>query len=34
MNASDNYLLAKALHEEIERITDQSIQYAVPENSQ
>ena len=34
MNASDNYLLAKALREEIKRINDQSIQYAVLENSQ
>ena len=34
MNTSDNYLLAGALHEEIKKITDQPIQYAVLENSQ
>ena len=33
MNTSDNYLLARALHEEIKKITDQPIQYAVLENS-
>ncbi len=33
MNTSDNYLLARALHEEIKKITDPPIQYAVLENS-
>ena len=34
MNTSDNYLLARALHEEIKKITDQPIQYAVLGNFQ
>ena len=34
LNTSDNYLLARALHEEIKKITDQPIQYAVLGNSQ
>lgn len=29
MNASDNYLLAKTLHEEIKKITDQPVNYVV-----
>ena len=34
MNASDNYLLAKTLHEEIEKNTDQHVKYVVIENAQ
>jgi len=34
VNASDNYLLAKALHEEIKKITDQPVKYVVLENAQ
>ena len=34
MNASDNYLLAKTLHEEIKKITDQPVKYVVIENAQ
>lgn len=34
VNASDNYLLAKALHEEIKKITDQKVKYVVLENAQ
>ena len=34
MNASDNYLLAKTLHEEIKKITDQPVKYVVLENAQ
>ena len=34
MNMSDNYLLAKTLHEEIEKITDQHVKYVVLENAQ
>lgn len=33
-NASSNYLLAKALHVEIKKITDKPIKYVVLENSQ
>ena len=33
-NAGDNYLLAKALHEEIKQITDQPVKYVVLENAQ
>lgn len=33
-NASSNYLLAKAFHEEIKRITDKPVKYVVLENSQ
>ncbi|MGV6827216.1 MAG: MBL fold metallo-hydrolase [bacterium] len=33
-NAGDNYILAKALHEEIEKITDKPIRYVVLENGQ
>ncbi|MBD3841252.1 MAG: MBL fold metallo-hydrolase [Campylobacterales bacterium] len=33
-NASSSYLLAKALHEEIKRITDKPIKYVILENSQ
>jgi hypothetical protein len=34
MNASDNSLLAKALHEEIKKITNQPVKYVVLENTQ
>ena len=34
MNASDNYLLAKTLHEEIKKITDQPVKYVILENAQ
>ena len=34
VNAGDNYLLARALHEEIRRITDQPVRYVVLENAQ
>ena len=34
MNAGDNYLLAKTLHEEIEKITDHPVKYVVLENVQ
>ena len=34
VNAGDNYLLAKALHEEIRKITDQPVLYVVLENGQ
>lgn len=34
INASDNYLLARALHEEIRKITDQPVRYVVLENGQ
>ena len=34
VNAGDNYLLAKALHDEIKKITDQSVKYVVLENGQ
>lgn len=34
VNASDNYLLAKALHEEIKALTDQPVKYVVLENGQ
>jgi len=34
VNASDNYLLAKALHEEIKKLTDQPVKYVVLENGQ
>jgi len=34
MNAGDNYLLAKALHDEIKKITDQPVNYVVLENGQ
>jgi glyoxylase-like metal-dependent hydrolase (beta-lactamase superfamily II) len=34
VNASDNYLLAKALHKEIKTITDQPVRYVVLENGQ
>lgn len=34
MNASDNYLLAKALHEEIRKLTDLPVKYVVLENAQ
>lgn len=34
VNASDNYLLAKALHEEIKKVTDQKVKYVVLENAQ
>lgn len=34
VNAGDNYLLAKALHEEIKKITDQPVRYVVLENGQ
>ena len=34
MNAGDNYLLAKTLHEEIKKITDQPVKYVVLENAQ
>ena len=34
MNASDNCLLTKALHEEIKKITNQPVKYVVLENTQ
>jgi glyoxylase-like metal-dependent hydrolase (beta-lactamase superfamily II)/rhodanese-related sulfurtransferase len=34
VNASDNYLLARSLHEEIQKITDQPVRYVVLENGQ
>jgi len=34
VNAGDNYLLAKALHEEITKLTDQPVKYVVLENGQ
>ena len=34
VNAGDNYLLAKALHDEIKTITDQPVKYVVLENAQ
>ena len=34
INAGDNYLLAKALHDEIKKITDQPVKYVVLENEQ
>ena len=34
INAGDNYLLARALHEEIKQITDQPVKYVVLENGQ
>ncbi|WP_018866513.1 MULTISPECIES: rhodanese-like domain-containing protein [unclassified Thioalkalivibrio] len=34
MNAGDNYLLAKSLHQEIKAITDQPVKYVVLENAQ
>jgi glyoxylase-like metal-dependent hydrolase (beta-lactamase superfamily II)/rhodanese-related sulfurtransferase len=34
VNASDNYLLARSLHEEIRRITDQPVRFVVLENGQ
>lgn len=34
VNAGDNYLLARALHEEIKKITDQPVKYVVLENGQ
>ena len=34
VNAGDNYQLAKALHEEIRKITDQPVKYVVLENGQ
>lgn len=34
VNAGDNYLLAKSLHDEIRRITDQPVKYVVMENGQ
>jgi len=34
INAGDNYLLAKALHSEIKKITDQKVKYVVLENGQ
>lgn len=34
VNAGDNYLLAKALHEEIKKVTDQKVKYVVLENAQ
>jgi glyoxylase-like metal-dependent hydrolase (beta-lactamase superfamily II) len=34
VNAGDNYLLARALHEEIKAITDQPVKYVVLENGQ
>ncbi len=34
VNAGDNYQLAKALHEEIKKITDQPVRYVVLENGQ
>jgi glyoxylase-like metal-dependent hydrolase (beta-lactamase superfamily II)/rhodanese-related sulfurtransferase len=34
VNAGDNYLLARALHEEIQKVTDQPVRYVVLENGQ
>jgi glyoxylase-like metal-dependent hydrolase (beta-lactamase superfamily II)/rhodanese-related sulfurtransferase len=34
VNAGDNYLLARALHEEIKTVTDQPVRYVVLENGQ
>ncbi|PCH83202.1 MAG: MBL fold metallo-hydrolase [Piscirickettsiaceae bacterium] len=34
VNAGDNYLLAKALHQEIKALTDQPVKYVVLENGQ
>jgi len=34
VNAGDNYLLAKALHDEIKKITDKPVRYVVLENGQ
>ncbi|MEZ5478958.1 MAG: hypothetical protein R3E95_16205 [Thiolinea sp.] len=34
MNASDNYLLAQALHDEIKQRTDQPVKYVLLENGQ
>lgn len=34
INAGDNYLLAKSLHEEIKQITDQPVKYIILENAQ
>lgn len=34
VNAGDNYLLARALHEEIKQVTDQPVRYVVLENGQ
>jgi glyoxylase-like metal-dependent hydrolase (beta-lactamase superfamily II)/rhodanese-related sulfurtransferase len=34
INAGDNYLLARALHEEIRKVTDQPVRYVVLENGQ
>ena len=34
VNAGDNYLLAKALHDEIKKLTDQQVKYVVLENGQ
>jgi glyoxylase-like metal-dependent hydrolase (beta-lactamase superfamily II)/rhodanese-related sulfurtransferase len=34
VNAGDNYLLARALHEEIRKVTDQPVKYVVLENGQ
>ena len=34
VNAGDNYLLARALHDEIRQITDQPVKYVVLENGQ
>jgi glyoxylase-like metal-dependent hydrolase (beta-lactamase superfamily II)/rhodanese-related sulfurtransferase len=34
VNASDNYLLARSLHEQIKQITDQPVRYVVLENGQ
>lgn len=34
INAGDNYLLAKALHEEIRNITDQPVKFVILENAQ
>lgn len=34
MNAGDNYLLARSLHEEIKKLTDKPVKYVVLENAQ
>jgi glyoxylase-like metal-dependent hydrolase (beta-lactamase superfamily II)/rhodanese-related sulfurtransferase len=34
INAGDNYLLARALHDEIKKVTDQPVRYVVLENGQ
>jgi len=34
VNAGDNYLLAKSMHEEIKKITSQPVRYVVLENAQ